>query len=100
MNIKILLKMNLNQEMLVVLIRVPVGSRIFISPCHPDRLWGPPYPMGTEGFSLGVKRQGMKLNTYLQLVQRPRKCGSIHPLHHIPSWRSALLVEHRDNFTF
>jgi hypothetical protein len=23
-------------------VRVPVGSRIITSPCHPDRLWGPP----------------------------------------------------------
>jgi hypothetical protein len=23
-------------------VRVPVGSRIFFSPCRPDRLWGPP----------------------------------------------------------
>jgi hypothetical protein len=22
-------------------VRVPVGSRIFTSPCRPDRLWGP-----------------------------------------------------------
>jgi hypothetical protein len=25
----------------VVGIRVPLGSRIFTSPCGPDRLWGP-----------------------------------------------------------
>jgi hypothetical protein len=23
-------------------VRVPVGARIFTSPCRPDRLWGPP----------------------------------------------------------
>jgi hypothetical protein len=23
-------------------VQVPVGARIFISPCHPDWLWGPP----------------------------------------------------------
>jgi hypothetical protein len=23
-------------------VRVPVGSKIFTSPYHPDRLWGPP----------------------------------------------------------
>jgi hypothetical protein len=22
-------------------VRVPVGARIFNSPCHPDRFWGP-----------------------------------------------------------
>jgi hypothetical protein len=25
-----------------VIVRVPVGSRIFSSPHHPDWLWGPP----------------------------------------------------------
>jgi hypothetical protein len=41
--------------------RVPVGSRIFTSPCRPNRLWGPPptsYPMGTGGSFPGVKRPG------------------------------------------
>jgi hypothetical protein len=42
----------------------------------------------------------VKLTTHLQLVSRSRKCGSIHPLHHTPFWRSVLLVKHRDNFTF
>jgi hypothetical protein len=36
-------------------VRVPLGSRIFSYPRRPDRLWG---PMGTGGFSPGVKRQG------------------------------------------
>jgi hypothetical protein len=31
----------------------------------------------------------VKLTTHLQLVPRSRKCGSIHPLPHTPSWRSA-----------
>jgi hypothetical protein len=35
-----------------------------------------------------------------QLVPRSRKCGSIQPLPHTPSWRSAKLVKHRDNFTY
>jgi hypothetical protein len=30
--------------------------------------------------SLGVKRSGVKLTTYLQIVPRSRQCGSIHPL--------------------
>jgi hypothetical protein len=32
---------------------------------------------------------GMKLTTHLQLVLRSRKRGSIHPLPHTSSWRSA-----------
>jgi hypothetical protein len=41
----------------------------------------------------------VKLTTHLQLVPRARKCGSVHPLPLTPSWRSAKLVKHRDNFT-
>jgi hypothetical protein len=32
-------------------------------------------------------------------VSKSRKHGSIHPLPHTPSWRSAYLVKYRDNFT-
>jgi hypothetical protein len=37
----------------------------------------------------GFYCRGVKLTTHLQLVPRSRKCGSIHPLPHMPSWRSA-----------
>jgi hypothetical protein len=30
-------------------VRVPVEARIFISPCHPDRVQPTSYPMGTGG---------------------------------------------------
>jgi hypothetical protein len=33
--------------------------------------------------------QGVKLTTHLQLLPMSRKCGSIHPLPHTPSWCSA-----------
>jgi hypothetical protein len=42
-------------------VRVPVGSRIFLSPCRPDRLWGQASLLsnGYRGlFSPGVKRPG------------------------------------------
>jgi hypothetical protein len=42
-------------------VRVTVGSRIFSSPCRPDRLWGPPNLLsnGYRGaLSPGVKRAG------------------------------------------
>jgi hypothetical protein len=70
---------------------VPVGSRIFSSPCSPDRLWGPSgfYTLGTGGCSQRQSGKGVKLITHHQLVAGLRKCGSIHPLPHTPTWRSA-----------
>jgi hypothetical protein len=50
------------------------------------------YPRGTGTLSLAVKRPGMRPTTYIQPVPRSRKCGSIQPLPHTPSWRSAYLV--------
>jgi hypothetical protein len=48
------------------------------------------YLMGTGGSFLGSKaRVGLKLTTQLQQLPRSRKCGSIHPLPHTPSWCSA-----------
>jgi hypothetical protein len=73
-------------------IRVPVGSTIFTSPYRPDRLWGPPnllsnrYPLA---FSREWSGKAVKLTTHLQLVQSSKKRGSIHPLLHTSSWRSA-----------
>jgi hypothetical protein len=48
------------------------------------------YLMGNGGFFPGGKRgRDVKLTTHLQLVLRSRKRGSIHPLSHTSSWRSA-----------
>jgi hypothetical protein len=33
--------------------------------------------------------RGVKLTTHLQLVLKPRKCGSTHLLPYTPSWRNA-----------
>jgi hypothetical protein len=41
----------------------------------------------------------MKLTAHLQLVSRSRKCGSVHALPYTPSWHTAELIKHRDNFT-
>jgi hypothetical protein len=86
-----------------VAVRVPVGWGIFSSPRRPNRFWGPPTLLsnGYRGlFPRGKSGRGVKLTIHLQLVPRSRKCGSIHPLPHTPSCRSAQLVKHRDNFTF
>jgi hypothetical protein len=79
-------------------VRVPVGSRIFCSPRRPDRLWGPPNLL-SNGY-WGLFFPGVKLTAHLQLVPRSSKCGSIRPVPHTPSCRSAWLVKHRDSYTF
>jgi hypothetical protein len=59
------------------------GTSSALGPTQPPIQWVP----GT--LSLGVKRPGVKLTAHLQLVPKSRKCGSIHPLLHTPSLRSA-----------
>jgi hypothetical protein len=61
----------------------------------------PPIQRVPVAFSPGVKRLRREADhSHLQLVPRPRTLGSIHPLLHTPSWRSALLVKHKGNFIF
>jgi hypothetical protein len=95
---------NYGQDDRGVAFRVPVGSRIFSSPCLADRLLGlftqPPIRLIPGDLSPELKRPGVKLTTHLQLVPRSRKYGPIHPLLHTPSWRSASLVTHRATLLF
>jgi hypothetical protein len=57
---------------------------------RPDRLWG--LPNGNRGtLSLGQSGRGVRLTIHLQLVPRPRKRGSIHPLPHTLSWRRSFI---------
>jgi hypothetical protein len=66
-------------------VRVLVGSRIFSTSCRPALGSIQPRVQGTPG----ALSRGVKLTTHLQPVPRSRKCGSIHPLPHTPSWHSA-----------
>jgi hypothetical protein len=60
-------------------------------PHHPNQLWGPCNLLSNgywELFLWGLSGWAVKLTTHLQLAPRSRKCGSMHPLPHTPSWRS------------
>jgi hypothetical protein len=64
-------------------VQVPVGLRIFTSPCRPGRHTRLPtqwLPGGGGLFPRGLSGQGVKLTAHLQPVPRSRKLGSIHPL--------------------
>jgi hypothetical protein len=67
-------------------VRVPVGSRIFTSPRPPDRLWGPPNLLAND---TAVKRPGREADFSPPSSAEVKKCESIHPLPHTPSWPSA-----------
>jgi hypothetical protein len=73
----------------VVVVQVPVGSRIFSSPNLPDRLCCPPSLLSNGLFPREKSGRSVKLTTHLQLVPRLRQYGSIHPLPHTPSCHSA-----------
>jgi hypothetical protein len=51
--------------------RIPVGERIFSSPCHPDRLWRPP-SLVSNGYRVlfprGQNGRGVNVTINLQLV--------------------------------
>jgi hypothetical protein len=78
--------------------RVPLGALFFSSPRHPDRLLGPSSLL--SNLYGGAVSPGVMLTTHLQVLPRLRIRGSIHPIPHTSSWRSAQLVKRRDYFTF
>jgi hypothetical protein len=74
-----------------VVVRVPIGSRIFIFSTSSRPALGftqPPIHWVPGALFPGVKRPGCEAD-YSQPVPRSRKCGSIHSLPHTLSWRSA-----------
>jgi len=61
------------------------NDRIFSLPPHPDHLWSPLILL-FSGYQVFFSR-GVKMTTYVHLVQGPRICGATLPLPHTPSWR-------------
>jgi hypothetical protein len=81
----------------------PGRGKIFLLSTSSRPALGSPRLLSNEYrgfFPRGYSGRGVKLTTHLQLVPRPRICGSIHSLPYTSSWRNAQLVEHRENFTF
>jgi hypothetical protein len=73
---------------------VPVGSRIFSTSSRPALgSTQPPIQWVPWALFQGESGRRVKLTTHLQLMSRSRKRGSIHPVPHTPSWRSAWLVK-------
>jgi hypothetical protein len=73
-------------------IRVPVGSRIFTSPCRPDQLGRPTQPLNQwvpGALSPGAKRPGCEAYHSPPTSAEVKKGECIHPFPHTPSWRSA-----------
>jgi hypothetical protein len=59
-----------------------------------------PIKLVPGALSPGVKRPGHEADQSPPTSARSRKRGFIHPLPYMCLWHGALLVKHRDNFTF
>jgi hypothetical protein len=75
-------------------VRVPLVSRMFTSLYRSDLLWSPPSlkpPIQWVPWSLcpGVNRQGREANHLPPTSAEVKKSGSMKPLPHMSSWRSA-----------
>jgi hypothetical protein len=69
-------------------VRVLVGAKMFSSPSRPDWLCQPPIQWVPTALFPGVKQKGREPD-HSPPTSAEIKCGSIHPLTHTPSWRSA-----------
>jgi hypothetical protein len=61
-------------------------SKPALEPTQPPIQWVP------GDFSLGVRRPGRAVDHSPPNSAEVKKCGSVHPLPHTPSWRSANLL--------
>jgi hypothetical protein len=77
---------------------VPIGSRMFTSPYRPNWLWGPVQP--PIQWIQGIKRPKLEADHSPPSSAKIMKTWIYTPIAHTPSWHSAQLVKHRDNFTF
>jgi hypothetical protein len=67
------------------------------SPRRPDRLWGPTkLPIQ---WVPGIKQPGPEADNSRPTSAEVKKTWIYTSTSHTPSWRSAQLVKHRDNFT-
>jgi hypothetical protein len=72
-------------------VRVPLGSRIFSSPCRLDRLWGPLSLLSNayRGSFPGVKQQRREADHSPPTTAEVKKTWIYTPTPLTPSWRSA-----------
>jgi hypothetical protein len=82
-------------------VRAPVGSRILCFPQRPDRLWHQPNVLsdGYRGLFPGGKAAGAWSCHSSPTSAEVKKMWIYISTRHTPSWRSAQLVKHRNNFT-
>jgi hypothetical protein len=80
-------------------VRFLAEARVFFSiPQRTDQLWAYPayHPMGIGGAFSGQSGQGVKLTTYLHIIENS---GAIPSFKHTSSSNRVSLIKHMDNST-